>query len=182
MALTTTSDGTVFVMVGTTKGAFVLRDCGGRQRFESSGPLVTGSSVPAVAFDTRQGRRRLLAGASSFFFGTAVLRSDDLGQTWSEPTEGGNIKFPEAAGAALKQVWQLRPAGDAEPEVVYAGVEPAALFRSEDAGETFSLVQGLWDHPHRPTWHPGNGGLCLHTVLPDPHDPSRMLVAISTGG
>src|SRR5918911_3933261 len=113
MASATTSDGTVFVIVGTTKGAFVLRDWGGRQRFESSGPLITGCSVPAVAFDTRQGRRRLLAGASSFFFGTAVLRSDDLGQTWSEPTEGGNIAFPEGTDAALKQVWQIRPAGEA---------------------------------------------------------------------
>jgi photosystem II stability/assembly factor-like uncharacterized protein len=56
------------------------------------------------------------------------------------------------------------------------------LFRSDDAGETWSLVKGLYDHPHRPQWQPGGGGLCLHTILPDPADKKRLLVAISTGG
>ena len=172
----------VLLMVGTTKGAFLFRERGDKHVFESSGPLLEGSSIPALAFDARDGRCRILAGASNFFFGTSVLHSDDLGVTWSEPTEGGNVKFPQGTEAALKQVWQLRPAGESEPDVVYAGVEPAALFRSDDGGLTFSLVRGLWDHPHRPTWQPGGGGLCLHTILPDATDPRRMLVAISTGG
>jgi photosystem II stability/assembly factor-like uncharacterized protein len=176
------SDGAVLVMVGTTKGAFLFRGCDGRRSFEASGPVLTGASVPSIACDTRAGRCRILAGASSFFFGTSVLHSDDLGLSWSEPTEGGNIAFPEGADAALKQVWQIRPAGDAEGDVVYAGVEPAALFRSEDAGLTFSLMPGLWDHPHRPRWFPGAGGLGLHTILPHPTDPQRLLVAISAGG
>jgi len=180
--MTANTRSSVLVMVGTTKGAFLFRDRGGRQAFEASGPVLAGSSVPSVAFDARGGRQRILAGASNFFFGTSVLHSDDLGQTWSEPIDGGNIRFPESAGASLTQVWQIRPATEAEPHVVYAGVEPAALFRSEDAGLTFSLVPGLWDHPHRPKWFPGNGGLGLHTILPDPNDPRRMLVAISAGG
>ena len=60
-------------------------------------------------------------------------------------------------------------------------MEPAALFRSDDGGRTFSLMRGLWDHPHRPQWQPGGGGLCLHTVLLHPTDPDRMLIAISAG-
>lgn len=176
------SNGNVLVMVGTTKGAFLYRGNRDRDSFASSGPLLAGCSVPSMAFDGRGGRRRILAGASNFFFGTSVLRSDDLGATWSAPVEGGNIKFPEGTETALVQVWQLRPGTDAEPDVTYAGVEPAALFRSEDAGLTFSLVQGLWDHPHRPTWQPGFGGLGLHTILPHPNESQSMVVAISTGG
>jgi len=69
-----------------------------------------------------------------------------------------------------------------EPDTLYCGVEPAALFKSTDAGETWALERGLFDHPHRPQWMPGGGGLCLHTILPDPANPERLFVAISTGG
>src|SRR6266702_3218898 len=89
-------------------------------------------------------------------------------------TEVSGPHFPGEAIYAL--------ADDEHPEVVYAGVEPAALFRSGDGGETYELVRGLWDHPHRTRWEPGGGGLCLHTVLVDPDDPDRIWVAISTGG
>ena len=65
---------------------------------------------------------------------------------------------------------------------MYCGVEPAALFKSTDAGETWSLVKGLYDHPHRSQWMPGGGGLCLHTILPDPSNSKRLFIAISTGG
>jgi photosystem II stability/assembly factor-like uncharacterized protein len=69
-----------------------------------------------------------------------------------------------------------------EPDTLYCGVEPAALFKSTDAGASWSLVKGLYDHPHRSQWMPGGGGLCLHTVLPDPTNSKRLYVAISTGG
>jgi photosystem II stability/assembly factor-like uncharacterized protein len=65
---------------------------------------------------------------------------------------------------------------------MYCGVEPAALFESHDAGETWSLVRGLFNHPHRPRWMPGNGGLALHTIVLDPAKAERMYVAISAGG
>ena len=66
--------------------------------------------------------------------------------------------------------------------MIYAGVEPAALFRSDDGGESFSLVRELWDHPHREQWQPGGGGLCLHTIVPDPTGGTRMGVAVSAAG
>ena len=76
----------------------------------------------------------------------------------------------------------MTPGGEDEPDVIYAGVEPAALFRSEDGGRSFSLVPGLWEHPHRPQWNPGGGGLCLHTVLVHPGDSARLLMAVSAAG
>jgi hypothetical protein len=82
----------------------------------------------------------------------------------------------------VARVWQLQPAGDAQPDTVYAGVEPAALFRSDDAGESFRLDEALWEHPHRAQWQPGGGGLCLHTVVPDPSGGPRLAVAVSAAG
>ena len=90
--------------------------------------------------------------------------------------------FPADSGATLKNIWQICLGRPAEPNVLYCGVEPAALYESRDDGETWSLVRGLFDHPHRPRWMPGLGGLTLHTILLDPQDPDRMYVAISAGG
>jgi photosystem II stability/assembly factor-like uncharacterized protein len=43
-------------------------------------------------------------------------------------------------------------------------------------------VRALWDHPHREQWGAGFGGQAIHTVLPHPSDPQKVLVAMSTGG
>jgi len=168
------------VLVGTTKGLFVLQD-DGEGGWSSDGPLLVGHMIDSVAADERDGRIRLLAGANSEQWGPSVLHSDDMGASWSERDEGA-IRFPDDSGAALARVWQLQPGRDDEPDLVWAGVEPAALFRSTDGGATFELVRGLWDHPHRPTWTPGGGGLGLHSILRHPADADRMWVAISTGG
>jgi photosystem II stability/assembly factor-like uncharacterized protein len=164
----------VLLLIGTSKGLFLLD-----RSDQLKNPIAGGATVPAVAFDTRT--RRILAGKTSFFWGTGVIYSDDLGQTWVEP-EAPNLRFPDDIDASIKQAWQVAPATASEPETVYVGVEPAALFRSTDGGTTFEIVRGLWDHPHRATWQPGGGGLCLHTILADERDPNKLTVAISTGG
>ena len=174
-------DGDVLVLVGTMKGAFVFRSNPARKRWDRGGPYFAGHSVYAMAYDGRKGRRRLWAGASSMHWGSVLHSSDDFGRTWTEPSEP-NVKFPADTGAALKNIWQIRPAPADRPDTLWAGVEPAALFESNDAGATWSLVRGLYDHPHRPRWEPGGGGLCLHTIVPDAKDPARMFIAISTGG
>jgi photosystem II stability/assembly factor-like uncharacterized protein len=171
---------TYLLAVGTKKGLF-LGTSPDRVSWSWTDPLLGMQSVAAVAIDKRQTPVRLLAGAHSEHWGPVVVRSDDLGASWDE-LETGAVRFPSDLGASVEQVWQLQPGPTDRPGEVWAGVEPAALFRSEDAGETFSLVRGLWDHPHRPTWTPGFGGMCLHTVLPHPDDADRVLVAMSTGG
>lgn len=174
-------DGDVVVMVGTMKGAFLFHSRPGRSRWEKSGPHFPGHSVYAMAYDGRAGRRRLWAATSSMHWGAVLRSSDDFGKRWTDP-QAANVKFPKETGAALKQIWQIQPGRRDQPDVLYCGVEPAALFESRDAGKSWSLVQGLWDHPHRPKWTPGGGGLCLHTILLDAKDPKRLFVATSTGG
>jgi hypothetical protein len=169
------------VLVGTTKGLFALRSAGGREPFTLEGPSFAGEEVYSTCVDNRGGRTRLFVGSVSNHWGPVLRRSDDLGASWSEEKTAA-LTFPAASDASLARIWQLTPGPSDQPEVVYAGVEPAALFRSEDGGVSFSLVDGLWNHPHRPDWEPGGGGLCLHTVLVHPTDPDRLLVAISAAG
>ena len=104
------------------------------------------------------------------------------GASWREPRQRadrvpGRHRREPAGGSGSS-----RPAGADEPDVVYAGTEPSALFRSDDGGVHYELVRPLWDHPHRPEWGAGFGGQAIHTVLPHPDDPGRVLVAMSTGG
>jgi photosystem II stability/assembly factor-like uncharacterized protein len=173
--------GDVVLMVGTMKGAFLLRSDAERKTWDVGGPYFPGRAIYAFTYDDRKGRSRVWAAVNSPHWGSFLSSSDDFGATWSSP-EAYNIKFPAEADASVKQIWQIALGSADEPDTLYCGVEPAALFKSTDAGETWSLVQGLYDHPHRPQWQPGGGGLCLHTVLPDPANSKRIHIAISTGG
>ena len=173
--------GDTLLLVGTMKGGFIFRSDGAREKWDVAGPYFPGRSVYAMNFDGRNGRQRLWAAVNSSFWGSFLSSSNDFGKTWSDP-EAYNIKFPEGSEVSLKQIWQIVPGHPSEPDTLYCGVEPAALFKSTDAGETWSLERGLFDHPHRTQWMPGGGGLCLHTILPDPSNDQRLFVAISTGG
>ncbi|MDP9192412.1 MAG: exo-alpha-sialidase [Acidobacteriota bacterium] len=177
----TPQDGDVLVLVGTMKGAFILRSDKHRQKWDLGGPYFPGSAVYAMAYDGREGRHRLWAGPQSMHWGGLLRWSDDFGRNWTNPEEA-NVKFPEGTDAALKQIWQIVPGRAGEPDTLYCGVEPAALFVSRDAGTTWSLTEGLWNHPQRPRWEPGGGGLCMHTILLDPADPQRIRIAVSTAG
>jgi len=177
----TPREGDVLLLVGTMKGAFILRSDATRRRWDVGGPYFPGSAVYAMAYDARNDRRRIWAGPQSMHWGGLLRSSDDFGHTWTNPEEA-NVKFPESAGVALKQIWQIAPGRDFEPGTLYCGVEPAAVFVSHDEGTTWQLNEGLWNHPQRPRWEPGGGGLCLHTILLDPADAKRIRVAISTGG
>ena len=172
------STGNDLLLVGTGKGAFVLqRNAAGT--WDLSGPSFAGRSVYAMMLDTRKGRNRLWAAAQSMHFGAELVFSDDLGKTWDTPEEM-RIKFPEDTESSLENIWQIQPGAD--DDTIYCGVAPAAMFESKDAGESWSLVRGLWDHPQRPQWMPGFGGLCLHTIVTDEDDPNKLKIAISTGG
>lgn len=169
------------LMIGTSKGLFIGRSDDDRVTWELSPVQYPMTGVYAVAIDKRRAVPRLLASVTSSHFGPSLATSDDLGATWNEP-DTAPVAFPADTGAALGRVWSIAPATGAEPDVVYAGTEPSALFRSEDGGVTYEMVRALWDHPHREQWGEGFGGQAVHTVLPDPVSAERVLVAMSTGG
>ncbi len=172
--------GDFILLLGTTKGAFILRSNARRSRWEMGGPYFHGHNVYAMAYDGRAGRHRIWASTQSYW-GTMLRSTDDFGKSWTNP-QHAPIRFPPDTGVSLKNIWQIALGRPDEPDVLYCGVEPAALFASHDAGETWSLVRGLFDHPHRPRWMPSNGGLALHTIVLDPANSQRIYVAISSGG
>ena len=172
------------LMIGTRKGLWIAHSHDDRKTWEVTGPDDVMGEVHAVAVDRRRVDRgepaRLLMASRHWHIGPQVMHSDDLGGSWKAASTGG-VVFPPDTAQAVEAVWALAPSA-AEPDVVYAGSEPSALWRSGDGGESFELVRGLWDHPHRLRWEPGGGGQALHTVLPHPTDPGRLVVAMSAGG
>jgi hypothetical protein len=169
------------LLVGTMKGAFVLRSDKSRKKWKIEGPHFRGEAVYALLHDTRGDRPRTFAATNSMHWGPTLRTSDDNGKTWSKPGPQ-TVRFPEDSGRALAQIWQIVSGRRTEPDVFYCGVEPAALFESRDGGESWQPNQGLLNHEHQPKWQPGGGGLCLHTIVVDPDNPRRMLIAMSTGG
>jgi photosystem II stability/assembly factor-like uncharacterized protein len=167
------------LLVGTKKGLWIGRS-DDRDRWTWSQPQFLMQGIYGLGVDDRGAVPRLFAGGTSEHWGPGVYYSDDLGESWTE-TQGAAVRFPADLGSSVERVWQIQPSL-VEPDVVWAGTQPSALFRSEDRGESFSLVRSLWDHPHREEWGAGFGGQAIHTIVPHPEDPQQVTVAMSTGG
>lgn len=179
----------VRVLVGTRKGAFILTSDGQRKDWEISGPHFAGWEIYHVKGSPAD-PNRLYASQSSGWFGQTMHRSNDGGKTWE--TVGNEFVYKGTPGTHLwyddtphpwefKRIWHLEPSLT-DPDTVYAGAEDAALFRTTDGGKTWQELAGLRQHSSAPTWHPGAGGLGLHTILLDPSNPGRMYIAISAAG
>ncbi len=172
------ADGTVILLVGTKRGLFLLSSKD-RRSWSIDRSTLLPSRVFFASLDQRSSPR-IFAADNGSFFGSFLRYSDDFGETWKEPEKG--IQFSEESGRTLANIWIVQPGRDSEPEVVYAGVDPGSLWRSEDRGVTWEMNQGLESHPTRERWGPGAGGLCLHSIVADPTNSSRMWVGISAVG
>ena len=171
--------GDVVLLVGTRKGAFLMSANASRRDWDLSGPHFPGSDIFHMAYDPRDGGT-VFAAVNSIIWGSEIQRSHDLGTTWLPSAQAP--KLNEDGDTGIKQIWHIEPGRPEEPGAVYAGVEPAALFKSEDGGDTWSHMNGLAEHPTRPDWQPGLGGLCLHSIVTDGSDVSRMWVGVSAAG
>jgi len=179
----------VRVLVGTRKGGFILTSDAKRQQWDISGPHFGGWEIYHIKGSPAD-PNRLYASQSSAWFGQIIQRSNDGGKIWAPV--GNAFVYEGDSGThqwydgtphpwEFKRVWHLEPSMT-DPDVVYAGVEDAGLFRSGDGGQTWQELSGLRRHNSGSAWQPGAGGLCLHTILLDPKDARRMFIAISAAG
>jgi len=179
----------VRLLVGTRKGAFVLTADGARKNWEVSGPHFAGWEIYHLKGSPAD-PNRIYVSQTSGWFGQQIQRSSDGGQTWE--AVGNKFEYEGVAGShqwydgtqhpwEFKRVWHLEPSLS-DPDLVYAGAEDASLFRSADGGQTWEELAGLRGHGSGPSWQPGAGGMCLHTILQDPANAQRLFVAISAAG
>lgn len=162
----------VELLVGTKKGAFILESDAARRDWRVRGPFCETWPIHHLV---RASDGTLYAAGGNAWYGPSVWRSEDDGVTWSQSSDG--LTYGDD-GPRITTIWNLTPSNG----TLYAGVEPAGLFRSDDRGQTWSHVAGLREHPSTPEWQPGNGGLCLHSIVPHPTDADRMWVGISAVG
>ncbi len=198
----------VRVLVGTRKGAFILSSDGKRQKWDVSGPHFAGWEIYHMK-GSPVDPNRIYCSQTSGWFGQIIQRSDDGGKTWFQPGTpkgeatttpegmpmGESNKFVYDASTPLtthqhydgtqkpwlfKRVWHLEPSLS-DPDMVYAGVEDAAIFKTTNGGQTWNELPALREQ-QGPKWMPGAGGMCLHTILIDPTNPDRIFIAISAAG
>jgi len=163
------------LLIGTRKGLLEIdRDGGwspGRMHF-------LGDPVSLAATDPRDGA--WYAALKLGHYGVKLRRSDDQGATW---TEVASPAFAEDSGSSLSDCWALTPGGADQPGRIWFGSIPGGLFVSDDRGDSWELNRPLWDDPGRAQWFGGGADKPgIHTVLVDPRDSRRVLVAVSCGG
>jgi hypothetical protein len=162
------------LLVATKKGLFALEGEAGAP-FTVRARAFPGEPVEYAMRDPRSGR--VLASVTSPFYGPKIFYADDVGGEW---TQAEGVALPEGGDAALERVWVI-VCGEADG-VLWAGGDPGVLFASRDGGETWELNRALWEHPTRPDWQAGGGGLCLHSIVPWPGEPDRLALGLSAVG
>lgn len=169
--------------VGTRKGLFVVSRS--KAGWQIGSPYFLGDPVNIVLPDHRD--NTVYAALPLGHFGVKLRRSSDGGDTWDEC---GVPQYPQvkssdadAKGPSLDEIWALESAGPDKPNQLWCGTIPGGLFHSKDRGDTWTLVESLWNVPERENWfgggkdHPG-----IHSICVDPRDSNVVTVGVSCGG
>ena len=171
------------LFVGTRKGLFIYAHGSAGWAIEKRGFL--GDPVAALLPDRRDGK--LYAALALGHFGSKLHRSDDNGDSWQEVTTPSYptkpAEHPDLTPWSVEQIWSLEAGGDDQPGRIWCATIPGGLFRSDDAGMSWSLNQALWEEPKRGLWQGGGYDWPgIHSIMVDPRNSRHITVGISIGG
>jgi len=157
------------VAVCTESGAYLLTSDTGTKKWRRFGPMLKEESVNSMAYDPKQGR--LFAATHT----EGVFVSDDLGKKWR----------PANKGLHVRKVWTIE-LDSKKPSMLYAGTQYGHLFKSDNSGEAWEEVGGLFEAPGRKEWGVdwgfGTTGLCIHTIRVDQRNSKRLYIVASGNG
>src|SRR5438093_4625306 len=180
------------IVVATRKGLFAIDRTGrGSVPWSITRTAFLAEHVIMTLPDSRDGS--LYAALYHGHFGTKMHRSRDAGETWQEigvpvypeRPEGEDQKdmWGKTLEWKLDRIWSLEAGGPSEPGMLWCGTLPGGLFRSNDHGATWNLVESLWHDPRRLEWMGGGADLPgIHSICVDPRDPRRVTLGVSCGG
>lgn len=176
------------LLVSTRKGLFIAEGAGKEAGVRRAAFL--GDNVTLSLVDHRDGS--WYAVLDHGHFGIKLHGSRDRGESWTEIAVPAYPPKPEGffdkdmwgrdREWATKGIWALEPAPDVDG-ALWCGTMPGGLFRSNDRGRSWTLIDALWRHPTRPVWNGGGGEhASIHSICVDPRDPRSVVVAVSAGG
>lgn len=168
------------LLAGTAKGLFRFESHDDRRGWQHTGFALQGHEVLQAWLDPRDPSRGF-AVTDHPVWGSHVHASHDAGHSWA-PLPGVPQHADTRHGRRLRRVWSIAPGPAAQPQRLYAGIDPAGLFLSEDLGQTWTALPGLNEHPTRGLWEPARGGFSVHSIQCDPDVPGRVHAAVSAGG
>jgi hypothetical protein len=144
-----------------------------------------GDPVSMVLPDRRDGA--LYAALNLGHFGAKLHRRDAGSDAWVEVATPAFPPKPEGSDDKVEwkvlQIWSLAAGGPDQPGVLWAGTLPGGLFRSNDRGDSWQLVESLWNVPERAQWMGGGYDVPgIHSICVDPRNSRSVLVGVSCGG
>jgi photosystem II stability/assembly factor-like uncharacterized protein len=171
------------LLVGTGKGLVIFQRQHGNWKIEKS--LFIGMPVSYVYVDERTDE--WWVSITHRHWGQKLHHSKDRGQTWKAipmPKYPADAKLKSGKAATLRKIWAFSHAGNDRPGELYLGTEPGGMFHSKDNGQTFQLMDALWNHPTRQDqWFgAGRDHPFIHSIVVDPRDSNHFYIAISCAG